>query len=67
MEKPKIVLIDFEFYNRDKLMFFKSKKMEFIEIQDFESAARYRTLENECQEYIDIKEGYGIQKINVFL
>ena len=66
MEKPKIVLIDFEFYNRDKLMFYKSKKMEFIEIQDFESAARYRTLEKECQEYLDLKEGYGIKKSMFF-
>jgi hypothetical protein len=66
LENPKIVLIDFEFYNCDKLRFFNSKKMECIEIQDFESAARYRTLEKECQEYLDIIEDYGINKSMFF-
>jgi hypothetical protein len=66
LEKPKIVLIDFEYYNWEKLKFFYDKKMKFINIQDFESAARYRTLEKECQEYIDIKEGYRIKKSMFF-
>jgi len=66
LENPKIVLIDFEYYNCDKLKFFNSKKMESIDIQSFEAAARYRTLEKECQEYLDLKEGYGIKKSMFF-
>ena len=65
-ENPKIVLIDFEYYSWEKLKFFYDKKMRFITIQDFEAAARYRTLEKECQEYLDLKEGYGISKSMFF-
>jgi hypothetical protein len=66
LENPKIVLIDFEYYNCEKLKFYYDKKLEFITIQDFEAAARYYTLEKECQEYLDIKEGYGIKKSMFF-
>lgn len=66
LENPKIVLIDFEYYNEEKLKFFHDKKLESITIQDFESAAKYRILEKECQEYLDLKEDYGINKSMFF-
>lgn len=66
LENPKIKVIDFEYYNWKRWKFLFDKKIEFINIQDFESAARFRTLEKECQDYIDIKEGYGIKKSMFF-
>lgn len=62
LENPKIKLIDFEYYNWERWKFLFNKKMEFIGIQDFESAAKYRTLERECQEFLDIKVDYGIKR-----
>jgi hypothetical protein len=66
LENPKIVLIDFEYYSWNRLRFLYDKKMELISLQDFEAAARYRTLEKECQEYLDIKFAYGINKSMFF-
>ncbi len=66
LENPKIKIIDFEPYSWEKLGFLNAKKMEFITIQDFESAARYRTQEKECQAYLDIAEGHGINKSMFF-
>jgi hypothetical protein len=66
LENPKIVIVDFEYYNLDKLKFFQSKKEDFIDVQEFETAAKYRTLEKECMEYLDIKDGYGINKSMFF-
>jgi hypothetical protein len=66
LENPKIILIDFEYYNSENLKLFYDKKLEFISVRDFEAAARYRTLEQECQEYLDIKEVYGIKKSMFF-
>jgi hypothetical protein len=60
LENPGIMLIDFEYYNDDRLTILKKKKSESIEKQDFEAASVYRDLEAECQEYIDIKEEYNI-------
>ena len=36
--------------------------MNCISKQDFAKAAEYRNSEKECQNYIDIKEEYGISK-----
>jgi len=40
--------------------------MEQISTKDFESAARYRTLEKECQEFLDLKIWNGIKKSMFF-
>jgi hypothetical protein len=62
LENPKIVLIDFEYYSVERLCILKKRKIECINYQNFEEAARYRTLEKECQEYIELKEEYRISK-----
>jgi hypothetical protein len=66
LKNPKIILVDFEYYSWDRLRFLYDKKMELISLQDFETAAGYRTLEKECQEYLDIKFKYGINKSMFF-
>lgn len=62
LENPKIVLIDFEYYNEARLHHLKKKKIYYIRKQDFSKAAEYRNYEKECQNYIDIKEEYGISR-----
>lgn len=62
----KIILIDFEYYNEDRLKFLQESKIECIKVQDFEEAANYRKLEKECQEYIDIRAEYDIKKSMLF-
>jgi hypothetical protein len=62
LEDPKIVLIDFEYYNEARLSLLKKKKMLCIRKQNFAKAAEYRNSEKECQNYIDIKEEYGISR-----
>jgi hypothetical protein len=62
LDNPKIVLIDFEYYNEARLDHLKQKKMNCIRKQDFEKAADYRNSERECQNYIDLKEEYGISR-----
>jgi len=56
----KIVLVDFEYYNEERLYMMKEKKIDCIKNQNFAEAARYRTLEKECREFIDLKEDYRI-------
>lgn len=62
LENPKIVLIDFEYFNEARLHLLEKKKMNCIRKQDFAKAAEYRNFENECRNYIDIREEYGITK-----
>ena len=66
LENPKIKTIDFEPYTWEKLKFYYDKKIAYIGLQNFESAARYRTLEKECQEFLDIRWHYGIEKSMFF-
>lgn len=62
LANPKVVLVDFEYYNEERLCMLKEKKIDCIRNQNFAEAARYRILEKECQEFIDLKEEYGISK-----
>ena len=62
LENLRIVLIDFEYYNEDRLKLLQESKIECVRVQEFEEAANYRKLEAECQEYIDIREEYCINK-----
>jgi hypothetical protein len=62
LENPKIVLIDFEYFNEARLHLLEKKKINYIRKQNFVKAAEYRDFERECQNYIDIKEEYGISR-----
>jgi hypothetical protein len=66
LANPKIVLIDFEYYSEERLGILKSKRIDCIQNQNFTEAARYRTLEKECQEFIELKDEYGISKSMFF-
>jgi hypothetical protein len=62
----KIILIDFEYYNPERLGLIKKKKMACINNQNYEEAAGNRILETECQNYITLREEYGITKSMFF-
>jgi hypothetical protein len=56
----KFILIDLEKYNDAKMNEYRQKKLEVANKRDFESAAWYRTLEDQCKEYIDLKNSLNI-------
>jgi hypothetical protein len=60
--KTDIKCLDFEYYNEDRLESARSNKMAKVKLQDFEAAAKFREMEKECMNYIEIKIEYNIEK-----
>jgi hypothetical protein len=54
------LLIDLKYFSERRLSRLKSMKFKKVREQDFETAATYRDLEKECQDYIDMKTEYSI-------
>lgn len=61
-----IQLIDFEFYNIEKLKEAQIEKKKGLELQDFEYTANYRELERMCLKYLEYKAEWKIDK-SIFL
>lgn len=59
---PQIKFRDFKYYNEYRRHVAKKEKIQYVKIQDFETAAKYRNLEKECLNYIEIKTEYNIEK-----
>jgi hypothetical protein len=57
-----IKVLDFEYYNEEKLSLIQKQKIERIKIQDFETAAKFRDFEEECRGYISLKTDYEIEQ-----
>jgi hypothetical protein len=57
-----IKVLDFEYYNEERLSSLQREKIERIKTQDFENAAKIREFEKECESYISIRTDYGIEK-----
>jgi hypothetical protein len=55
-----IKLIDFEYYNEERLDKANKEKIICVQLQNFEKAASNRDLEMECKKYIDLKNELGI-------
>lgn len=60
--KTDVKFLDFEYYNEDRLKSARSNKMAKVKLQDFEAAAKFREMEKECMNYIEIKTEYNIEK-----
>jgi hypothetical protein len=60
--KTDIKILDFEYFNEERLSLLQREKIERIKSQDFENAAKIRELEKECESYISIRTDYGIKK-----
>jgi hypothetical protein len=58
--KLRFILIDLEKYNEEKMLEHQQKKMEAASQRNFEHAAWQRTLEDECKEYIDLKNSLDV-------
>lgn len=58
--KLEFMLVDMEKYNEKRVLEYQQKKLEAANVRDFESAAWYRTLEDECKEYIDLKNSLNV-------
>jgi phosphoenolpyruvate carboxylase len=61
-----IQLIDFEFYDEEKLREAQTEKRKGLELQDFEYTANYRELEKMCLKCLEYKAEWKIDK-SVFL
>jgi hypothetical protein len=59
---PKIKLIDFEYYNEERLMKAKEEKLICVRLQNFEKAASNRDLELDCQKHIGLKNQLDLIK-----
>jgi len=58
----KINLIDFEYYNEQRLEEAKKEKISSVQHQNWEIAASNRDLELLCQKFIDIRNQFNIEK-----
>ncbi len=52
---PELNILDFSFYNKDRLKVLYKEKIRLIKNQEFEKAAIVREMEKECQSYIDTR------------
>jgi len=64
--KTDVKFLDFEYYNEDRLKSARSNKMVKVKLQDFEAAAKFREMEKECMNYIEIKAEYNIEKSSFY-
>ena len=64
--KTDVKFLDFEYYNEDRLKSARSNKMAKVKLQDFEAAAKFREMEKECMNYIEIKTEYNIEKSSFY-
>jgi hypothetical protein len=64
--KAEFKFLDFKYYNNYRLRFAKLAKIKCVETQDFEAAAKFRDLENDCTSFISLKNEYGIEKSSFY-
>ena len=55
-------LIDFEFYNDERLRQAQTEKKKGLELQDFEYTAKYWELERSCLKCLDYKSEWKVDK-----
>jgi len=55
-------LMDFNYFNKERLAVINAQKIEFVRKQNFEAAANKRQLEKKCLKHIHGKEQFKIEK-----
>lgn len=55
-------LMDFKFFNKERLALINAQKIEFVRKQNFKAAANKRDLELKCLKHIQAKEQFKIKK-----
>jgi len=58
--KIRFILIDLEKYNEERMYEHQRKKLDAANQRNFEHAAWHRTMEDECKEYIDLKNSLNV-------
>ncbi len=61
-QKVRLRVLDFEYFNEQRLSHVTKKKLEAIKAWDFEAAALWRDKERKVLEYIEIRKELNIQK-----
>ncbi len=61
-EKVRLRVLDFEYFNEQRLSRVTKKKLDAIRTWDFESAALWRDKERKVLEYIEIRKEMKIQQ-----
>jgi type 1 glutamine amidotransferase len=61
-EKVRLRVLDFEYFNEQRLSHVTKKKLEAIKAWDFESAALWRDKERKVLEYMEIRKELNIQQ-----
>lgn len=61
-EKVKLKILDFEYYNEERLEHAKKEKIEGVKSQNFEWAASWRDKEVKILKYIELREEFNIKK-----
>ncbi len=61
-EKVRLRVLDFEYFNEQRLSQVTKKKLEAIKAWDFEAAALWRDKERKVLEYIEIRKELNIQQ-----
>lgn len=61
-EKVKLKILDFEYYNEERLEHAKKEKIEGVKSQNFEWAASWRDKEKKILKYIELREEFDIKK-----
>jgi hypothetical protein len=64
--RAELKFLDFKYYNNYRRRFAKLAKNKCVEIQDYEAAAKFRDLENDCTSFISLKNEYGIEKSSFY-
>lgn len=59
-EKVKIKILDFEYYNEERLKHAQKEKIEGVKSQNFEWAASWRDKEKKILKYIELREEFDI-------
>jgi hypothetical protein len=57
----RLVVVDLELNTHEYLQVLKQKKLDAARAMDFETAAHYRTLEDECALSLEIKESLRVE------
>jgi len=61
-----IKILDFEYYNEDRLKHACKEKIKGVELQNFENVAAWRDKEKKIQKYIDIRKELKVKKSRFF-
>jgi hypothetical protein len=64
--KIDIKFLDFEYYNEYRLEYARSNKMAKVKLQDFVATVKFREMEKECMNFIELKAEFNIEKSSFY-